>query len=261
MSAQYPSAVKTFTTKSAGNVIQPADVNDLQDEVNAIEDGLLNGSARLNSSNSTVRALSVLGGSTFAAGIVIASSATITAGGSVGTAGQALVSNGSSGVQWGSPGGVTKYTATLSTATGITSSLAVLSFEISSGTWASGERIEIVAGCNVGSSATNQTFTHSFRVGSNKVSGPAVQQTAGSTIVLARYTLLRASTSVLVNAGLVSGQTYNIDDAPIANMTNNGWTRVISGVDFASSNKVAVVITPQNSSMTFGVIDANVAKF
>src|SRR5581483_8101577 len=130
--ASFPSAIKTFTTKSAGNVIQPADVNDLQDEVNAIEDGLLNGSARLNSSNSTVRALSVLGGSTFAAGIVIASSATITAGGSVGTAGQALVSNGSSGVQWGSPGGVTKYTATLSTATGITSSLAVLSFEISS---------------------------------------------------------------------------------------------------------------------------------
>jgi hypothetical protein len=45
MSASYPGAVKTFTTKNAGDAIQPADVNDLQDEVNAIEAGLLNGLA------------------------------------------------------------------------------------------------------------------------------------------------------------------------------------------------------------------------
>lgn len=39
--AQFPSAVKTFTTKNAGDTIQPSHLNDLQDEVSAIEDGLL----------------------------------------------------------------------------------------------------------------------------------------------------------------------------------------------------------------------------
>ena len=39
--AQYPSAIKSFTTRNAGDVIQPSHINDLQDEVNAIETGLL----------------------------------------------------------------------------------------------------------------------------------------------------------------------------------------------------------------------------
>jgi len=43
--ADYPTSVKTFTTKVADQVIDPAHVNDLQDEVNAIETGLLNGLA------------------------------------------------------------------------------------------------------------------------------------------------------------------------------------------------------------------------
>lgn len=53
--ASFPNAVKTFTTKTdgAGNSIFASHVNDLQDEVNAIEDGLRNGTAPLNSSNST----------------------------------------------------------------------------------------------------------------------------------------------------------------------------------------------------------------
>jgi len=62
--AQYPGAVKSFTTPNVGDVIQPAHVNDLQDEVNAIEAGLLQGTAPLNSSNSTHVNLSVTGGST-----------------------------------------------------------------------------------------------------------------------------------------------------------------------------------------------------
>lgn len=62
--AQYPTAVKSFTSKSTSDVVQAAHVNDLQDEVNAIEAGLLNGTAPLNSSNSTVANLSVTGGST-----------------------------------------------------------------------------------------------------------------------------------------------------------------------------------------------------
>lgn len=75
--ATYPGAVKSFTTKNAGDTIQPSHINDLQDEVTAIEDGLLNGTAPLNSSRitapamqvangSTLNTLSVSGGSTFA---------------------------------------------------------------------------------------------------------------------------------------------------------------------------------------------------
>ena len=41
MSASYPGSVKTFVTRNAGDVIQPSNVNDLQDEVNAIEVALL----------------------------------------------------------------------------------------------------------------------------------------------------------------------------------------------------------------------------
>lgn len=64
MPASFPGAVKAFTVKSAGNTIQAADCNDLQDEVVAIEQGYINGTAPLNSSNSTFVHLSVTGGST-----------------------------------------------------------------------------------------------------------------------------------------------------------------------------------------------------
>ena len=64
--ASFPGSVKSFATRSAGQTIQPAHVNDIQDEVNAIEDGYINGTAHLNSSHSTVAALSVSGGSTLA---------------------------------------------------------------------------------------------------------------------------------------------------------------------------------------------------
>lgn len=45
MPASYPASVKSFVTRvdGAGNLIMAAHVNDLQDEVNAIEDGLING--------------------------------------------------------------------------------------------------------------------------------------------------------------------------------------------------------------------------
>ena len=68
----YPTSVKSFTTKNAGDSILAAHVNDIQDEVNAIEAGLLNATAPLNSSNSTVanlvvtNALQVSSNSTFA---------------------------------------------------------------------------------------------------------------------------------------------------------------------------------------------------
>lgn len=64
--AIYPGAVKTFTAKAdgAGNKINAEHINALQDEVTAIEDGLLNGTAPLNSSRITAPALVVSAGST-----------------------------------------------------------------------------------------------------------------------------------------------------------------------------------------------------
>lgn len=64
--ASFPTSVKSFTTKNTGDVIQAAHVNDLQDEVNAIEAGYRNGSAPLNAAGSTVTSLVVTGGSTLA---------------------------------------------------------------------------------------------------------------------------------------------------------------------------------------------------
>lgn len=43
MSASYPTSVKAFTTRSAGQTVASAIVNDLQDEVNAVETALVNG--------------------------------------------------------------------------------------------------------------------------------------------------------------------------------------------------------------------------
>lgn len=51
--ASFPDSVKTFTTKNTGDVIQAAHVNDLQDEVTAIEAGYRNGTAPIASSGST----------------------------------------------------------------------------------------------------------------------------------------------------------------------------------------------------------------
>ena len=64
--ASFPTAVKSFTTKVPSQTIASAHVNDIQDEVTAIEDGLLNGTAHFQSSNSTLANLTVSGGSTLA---------------------------------------------------------------------------------------------------------------------------------------------------------------------------------------------------
>ncbi len=67
--ASYPNAVKSFTTKNPGDRIQSVDIDDVQDEISAIEGGLINGTAHLHSSNSTMANLSVPGASTFAGAV------------------------------------------------------------------------------------------------------------------------------------------------------------------------------------------------
>jgi hypothetical protein len=81
--ANYPTSPPSFGTKSAGQTIASAHVNSLQDEVVAIGTGLLQGTAPLASSNSTVANLSVLGNSTIAGAVNISG---VVALGSTGTA-------------------------------------------------------------------------------------------------------------------------------------------------------------------------------
>jgi hypothetical protein len=99
--ASYPTSVKSFTSKNNGDVIQASHLNDLQDEVNALESGLLNGTAPLNSSNSTVASLAVTG--TFNA------KGAFQINGSAGSSGQVLMSQGgSSNPTWGTIAATTK---------------------------------------------------------------------------------------------------------------------------------------------------------
>lgn len=49
MAASYPTSVKSFTTKSTNDTIEAAHVNDLQDEVNAIEADILTNGITLTS--------------------------------------------------------------------------------------------------------------------------------------------------------------------------------------------------------------------
>lgn len=60
----FPNSVFSAPTRSAGQTIDASHMNNVQDELNAITGGIINGTARVQSSN-----LSVLGGSTFAGDI------------------------------------------------------------------------------------------------------------------------------------------------------------------------------------------------
>ncbi len=70
MSASYPSAVKAFATRAAGQTIDPSHVNELQDEVTAIEAGITQGTAPVTSSRITATALNITGSSTLAALVI-----------------------------------------------------------------------------------------------------------------------------------------------------------------------------------------------
>lgn len=80
--ANFPNSVTVYTTRNPGDAIPSADWNSFGSEINAIEDGLINGTAPIHTSNtilnalsvssgSTLNTLSVTGGSTFAGNVVI----------------------------------------------------------------------------------------------------------------------------------------------------------------------------------------------
>lgn len=152
--ASFPASVKTFTTKNAGDVIQPADVNDLQSEVNAMESGYLTGTAPLNSSNSTMVHLSALAGLNVVGNSTLASSITI---GTIpmifpatgGSQNQALTITSTSGstltLGWANVGAVTGYTATSTSVANSTAEGIVLSFTVPANDMADGHKIDVVA--------------------------------------------------------------------------------------------------------------------
>ena len=78
--ASFPTSAVTFAAISNGAVIQATDIGNPRDEIVAIEAGYLNGTARLNSSNSTLANLSVTNQSTFAGAVTFGSSATFSTG-------------------------------------------------------------------------------------------------------------------------------------------------------------------------------------
>ena len=71
MAASYPSAVKTFTTRAQGQTLTAAIMNDLGDEITAIQTGLLTGTAPLLSSNSSLATLHVTGNLTLTSTVTI----------------------------------------------------------------------------------------------------------------------------------------------------------------------------------------------
>lgn len=88
MSASYPTSVKSFSTKNPGDTIQSAHIDDLQDEVTAIEQDLITGLpvTRGGTGNTTLTANRVL----------LGNGASAIAAAGAGTSGQVLTSNGAS---------------------------------------------------------------------------------------------------------------------------------------------------------------------
>lgn len=101
--ASFPDSVKSFAARSSGQTIDASHVGDLQDEVNAIESGYLNGTARLNSSASTLASLDVNGNSTLASSITLGAIPYVfpSSGGSTGDVLTCVSTSGSTmGLEW-----------------------------------------------------------------------------------------------------------------------------------------------------------------
>jgi fibronectin-binding autotransporter adhesin len=135
--ANFPNSVTTFANRTSGQTIASAHMNAVQDEINALEDGYLNGTARLNSSNSTVANLSVTGGSTLG-------SLTLSTG---------MTMNGPLTV---SSGGVTISTGGLTVTGGITVSSGGMT--VSTGTTVLGGPLRLAGGSTVSLSGGSTTF-------------------------------------------------------------------------------------------------------
>ena len=99
----FPGTVFSAANRSAGQTIASAHMNAVQDELNAITDGYINGTARLNSSGSTLASLDVNGNSTLASSVTFGSIPYImpSSGGSTGDVLTCISTSGSTmGLEW-----------------------------------------------------------------------------------------------------------------------------------------------------------------
>ena len=99
----FPGTVFSAANRSAGQTIASAHMNAVQDELNAITDGYINGTARLNSSGSTLASLDVNGNSTLASSITFGSIPYVlpSSGGSTGQVLTCVSTSGSTmGLEW-----------------------------------------------------------------------------------------------------------------------------------------------------------------
>lgn len=57
MAATWPTGIKSFTTKNAGDTIQPAHMNDVQDEITALQTSFINGQFRVSAYNAGTQSI------------------------------------------------------------------------------------------------------------------------------------------------------------------------------------------------------------
>jgi len=209
MAASYPTSAKVFTSRNAGDIVQPANINDLQDEVNAIEAGLLGGTAPLTSSNASVNNLSVAKNSTIGSSITIGALPYIfpSAGGSTG---QVLAISSTSGstmvLAWTTPGGVqllakdfTELSVTSSAETSVLNAGA--GYAISSGTLIAGKALRFMMNGNIlNNSGSTGKITLKLKLGATTFYTGAFDvsngfTTDGPTVVNAMVNANNAATS------------------------------------------------------------------
>ena len=76
--ANFPNSVTVYTTRNPGDVIPSADWDSFGAEITAIEDGLINGTAPLHSSNATFNTLTTSTGATIGGTLTVSSNLTVT---------------------------------------------------------------------------------------------------------------------------------------------------------------------------------------
>src|ERR1051325_4783619 len=147
--ANFPTSVSAFATKNPGDVIPSADWNTITGEITAIEDGYVNGTARLNSSKSTLATLSVLGNSTLASTITLGTVAYQFPASAPGSSGQLLICTSTGAVNvlaWQTPGTVSVLDRSVSGSSAATKSSAettVYSFSVPGNTLSSNRSIRL----------------------------------------------------------------------------------------------------------------------
>lgn len=181
--ASYPGAVKSFVSRNAGDVIQPAHINDLQDEVNAIEAGLLNGTAPLNSSNSTMASLSVVGNATFGSSTIKIGTVPYIWPSSGPAVGQVLMCTSTSGstssLEWRASIGGTQVldkATTEQVVNNSTTATSVYSFSVPGGTLGTNKTMRLtVTGYYSNTSGGNSLFTVAVAYGATTIATGSLQ--------------------------------------------------------------------------------------